>query len=46
MAGDHGAGNAYRHDCDNVTEDQVWRTVSESLVDLIVVIEQELGDRT
>ena len=41
-----GAGNVYRHDYDNVAEDQVWRTVSESLVDLIVVIEQELGDRT
>jgi len=41
-----GAGNVYRHDYDNVAEDQVWRTVSESLVTLIDVIEQELGGRT
>jgi uncharacterized protein with HEPN domain len=41
-----GAGNVYRHDYDNVAEDHVWRTVSESLVTLIDVIEQELGDRT
>jgi uncharacterized protein with HEPN domain len=26
-----GAGNVYRHDYDNVAEDQVWRTVNESL---------------
>jgi uncharacterized protein with HEPN domain len=41
-----GAGNVYRHDYDNVAEDQVWRTVNESLATLIDAIEQELGGRT
>jgi uncharacterized protein with HEPN domain len=38
-----GAGNVYRHDYDNVAEDQLWRTVNDSLVTLIEVVEQELG---
>jgi uncharacterized protein with HEPN domain len=38
-----GAGNVYRHDYDNVAEDRLWRTVNDSLVTLIEVVEQELG---
>jgi len=41
-----GAGNVYRHDYDNIEEDQVWHTVNESLATLIDVIEQELGGQT
>jgi uncharacterized protein with HEPN domain len=37
-----GAGNVYRHDYDNVAEDQLWRTVNHSLGELIIAMEQEL----
>ena len=40
-----GSGNVYRHDYDNVAEDQLWRTVNNSLSVLIAAIEQELGAR-
>lgn len=38
-----GVGNVYRHDYDNVAEDQVWRTVNQSLPELLVVAEDELA---
>jgi len=38
-----GSGNVYRHDYDNVAEDQLWRTVNNSLSVLIAAMEQELG---
>jgi uncharacterized protein with HEPN domain len=40
-----GAGNVHRHDYDNIAEDQVWRTVNESLATLIDAIAQELGSQ-
>ena len=38
-----GVGNVYRHDYDNVDESQVWRTVHDSLPQLIGVIEAEIA---
>jgi uncharacterized protein with HEPN domain len=38
-----GIGNVYRHDYDNVAEDQVWRTVHHSLPLLLSVVESELA---
>ena len=35
-----GSGNVYRHNYDNVAEDQLWRTVSGSLDALIAVAAQ------
>jgi uncharacterized protein with HEPN domain len=37
-----GAGNVYRHDYDNVAEDQLWRTVNHSLGEWIIAMGQEL----
>lgn len=37
-----GVGNVYRHDYDNVAEDQVWRTVHYGLPALLAVAEDEL----
>jgi uncharacterized protein with HEPN domain len=41
-----GSGNVYRHDYDNVAEDQLWRTVNHSLGELIAAVEQELDTHT
>ena len=38
-----GVGNVYRHDYDNFDEAQVWRTVQDSLPELMAVIETELA---
>ncbi|MGD0186537.1 MAG: HepT-like ribonuclease domain-containing protein [Roseiarcus sp.] len=38
-----GAGNVYRHDYDNVAEEFVWRTIKESVPDLLVAIEEEIA---
>jgi uncharacterized protein with HEPN domain len=38
-----GVGNIYRHNYDNVAEQQVWRTVRESLPSLIAVINEEIA---
>lgn len=38
-----GVGNVYRHDYDNVAEDQVWRTVHHSLPQLLTVVESEIA---
>jgi uncharacterized protein with HEPN domain len=38
-----GAGNVYRHDYENVRQALVWKTVKNALLDLLAVIEQELG---
>ncbi len=40
-----GSGNVYRHDYDNVAEDQLWRIVNNSLSVPIAAMEQELGAR-
>ncbi len=37
-----GVGNIYRHDYDNVAEEQVWRTVRHSLPILLAVVETEI----
>jgi uncharacterized protein with HEPN domain len=37
-----GAGNVYRHGYNNVTEDRVWRTVTQELTDLLAMTEAEL----
>lgn len=42
-----GVGNVYRHNYENVAEDQVWRTVHESLPALLEAVSHEidrLGD--
>jgi uncharacterized protein with HEPN domain len=39
-----GLGNVYRHDCDNVAEEFVWRTVQHSLAPLLVAVEAELSE--
>jgi uncharacterized protein with HEPN domain len=43
-----GVGNIYRHDYDNVAEDYVWRTATESLEPLLAVVLREIKrlDRT
>ena len=38
-----GVGNVYRHDYDNVDETHVWRTVRDSLPQLMAVVESELA---
>ena len=38
-----GAGNVYRHGYDNVTEQFVWRTVNDSIAELLAAIELELN---
>jgi uncharacterized protein with HEPN domain len=38
-----GVGNIYRHNYDNVAEQQVWRTVRESLPSLIAAINEEIA---
>ena len=38
-----GVGNIYRHEYDNVEEDYVWRTVQESLSQLLAVVTQEIA---
>lgn len=38
-----GAGNVYRHDCDNVAEEIVWRTVQQNLAPLLAAVESELS---
>jgi uncharacterized protein with HEPN domain len=40
-----GAGNIYRHDYEDVLESFIWRTVTDSLPPLLVVVELELGRR-
>lgn len=37
-----GVGNIYRHDYDNVSEDQVWRTVQQSLEPLLGFVDMEI----
>jgi uncharacterized protein with HEPN domain len=39
-----GVGNVYRHDYDNVDEEQVWRTVNASLPLLLAVVEGEIAN--
>ena len=36
------AGNVYRHRCENVADDMVWRTIQESLGQLLAAVEAEL----
>ena len=36
-----GVGNIYRHNCDNVAEQQVWRTVREGVPALLTAITQK-----
>ena len=36
------AGNVYRHDYENIAEQFVWRTISESLPKLLAMAEKEL----
>ena len=38
-----GVGNVYRHDYDNVDEQQVWHTVNASLPPLLAVVECEIA---
>jgi uncharacterized protein with HEPN domain len=37
-----GAGNVYRHDYDDILEEFVWRSVTESLTPLLDVVLSEL----
>ena len=37
------AGNIYRHDYDRITEDRVWRTVTESLPPMIAALKEEVN---
>lgn len=38
-----GAGNVYRHDCEDVAADFIWNTVQDALPPLRVVVETELS---
>lgn len=38
-----GVGNIYRHNYDNVAEEQVWRTVSEGVPALLAAIAEEIA---
>ena len=38
-----GVGNIYRHNYDNVAEQQVWRTVREGLPGLLAAITEEIA---
>jgi hypothetical protein len=38
------AGNVYRHDYEDVTANQVWKTLRDHLAPLRLVIEKELVD--
>ena len=38
-----GLGNIYRHDDDTVAEAMVWRTLNDSLPQLVAVVENERG---
>ena len=38
-----GVGNVYRHDYDNVAEEQVWHTVHHGLPPLLAVVENEIA---
>jgi uncharacterized protein with HEPN domain len=38
------AGNFYRHQYDNVSEDAVWRTVHQRLSELLAVVESEIAN--
>ena len=40
-----GAGNIYRHNYEDVAARYVWKTVTESLPDLLAVVTQELARR-
>jgi uncharacterized protein with HEPN domain len=40
-----GSGNVYRHEYDNVAESFVWRTVQNSLPELLAVVDRELNQR-
>ena len=37
-----GVGNVYRHNYDNVAEQQVWRTVRESVRSLLAAVAEEI----
>lgn len=37
-----GAGNIYRHDYDNVSEEQLWRTITQGLNELVDAVEKEI----
>jgi uncharacterized protein with HEPN domain len=37
-----GVGNIYRHNYDNVAEQQVWRTVRESVPSLLAAVASEI----
>ena len=37
-----GVGNIYRHNYDNVAEQQVWRTVRESVPSLLAAVAEEI----
>jgi hypothetical protein len=43
VAANHGVGNIYRHDYDNVVVEFVWRTVRHSLAPLLVIVEAEMS---
>jgi uncharacterized protein with HEPN domain len=38
-----GAGNIYRHDYDNVAEEFIWRTLNESVPELLAASEEEIA---
>jgi uncharacterized protein with HEPN domain len=40
-----GSGNVYRHEYDNVAESFVWRTVQNSLPELLAMVDRELNQR-
>ena len=43
LASDHGAGNVYRRDYDNVGEEIVWHTIQRNLDPLLAAVERELS---
>ena len=38
-----GVGNIYRHNYDNVAEQQVWRTVREGVPALLAAVSEEIA---